>query len=342
MRPYIIFTSVCFLLLICLGLELLWGTVSISPDDVLSALIGGNSEDTATYLVRHYRLPKALMAILTGSGISICGLMMQNLFRNPLADTSILGIGSGAGLGVAVYTMAFALFPSYLPLQHTLGGWGMVVAAFIGAGAVLLIITAVASWLRDMIAVLIVGVMLGFMASSLIAVLQFFSDEQMLKGYLLWSFASLSGTSWGQLTVLSPAVLIGLGIVYLMPKYMNAMNLGEQYTRSLGINPQGVRLIIILTTSLISGAITAFAGPIAFLGIAVPHFTRILFRTADHRILIPATMLTGATLMLICDLLSQVPGYSVVLPINAITSLIGAPVVIMFIARSRRKQSIFN
>lgn len=342
MRRSLVFCLVGIALLLLFFVDIAWGTIHIAPSQVISALFSGSDEDTIVYLIRNFRLPKALTAVLAGSGISICGLMMQNLFRNPLADTSILGIGSGAGVGVAFYTMAFALFPSLGATAGVVDPWGLVVSAFLGSLAVLLIITAVASWLNDIISILIVGVMIGFIASSFISILQYLSDEETLKGYLLWSFASVSGTTWRQLHILTPPVLLGLGLVYMMPKYMNAMNLGENYTRSIGIKPSMVRLMIILTTSLISGAITSFTGPIAFLGIAVPHFTRIAFRTSDHRILIPATILVGAVLMLVCDILTQVPGKMLVLPINAITSLIGAPVVILLITRNRYKRLAFN
>lgn len=342
MRQRLIFVLVIIALLGLFVLDLFWGTIQVSFAEAFSALFSDNEEDTIVYLIRNFRLPKALTAILAGSGISVCGLMMQNLFRNPLADTSILGIGSGAGVGVAFYTMAFAIFPSLSAGAGALDTWGLVIAAFLGSLVVLLIISFVASWLQDIVSVLIVGVMIGFIASSFISILQFLSDEETLKGYLLWSFASVSGITWKQLYVLAPSVLIGLTLVFMMPKYMNAMTLGENYTRSMGINPSRVRLMMILTTSLISGAITAFAGPIAFLGIAVPHFTRVAFGSSDHRVLIPATMLVGAVLMLGCDLLTQVPGKMLVLPINAITSLIGAPVVILVIARNGRRRTVFS
>lgn len=332
--------GVVFVLLFIL--DLVWGSVQINLEEVLSALTSDNEQDTLVYLVRNFRLPKALAAVLSGAGVSVCGLMMQNLFRNPLADTSILGIGSGAGVGVAFYTMAFTIFPSLSASAGVIDTWGLVIAAFVGSLGVLLIVSFVASWLQDIISVLIVGVMMGFIASSFISILQFLSDEETLKGYLLWSFASVSGITWRQLYVLAPMVLVGLTLVYAMPKYMNAMILGENYTRSMGINPKRVRMTMILITSLISGSITAFAGPIAFLGIAVPHFTRVLFGTSDHRVLIPATILIGAILMLGCDILTQVPGKMLVLPINAITSLIGAPVVILVITRNSRRSSLFR
>ncbi|MDO4706925.1 MAG: iron ABC transporter permease [Porphyromonadaceae bacterium] len=342
MRQKFVFILVGVGLTTLFFLDLVWGTIEVSVSEVLLALVGGSEEETSVYLIRNFRLPKALAAVLSGAGVSACGLMMQNLFRNPLADTSILGIGSGAGVGVACYTMAFTALPFLGNSSGVADTWGLVLSAFLGSLAVLLIITLVASWLQDIISVLIIGVMIGFIASSFISILQYLSDEEALKGYLLWSFASVSGITWRQLYVLAPSVLLGLAFVYMMPKYMNAMNLGESYTRSIGIDPSRVRLMVIFTTSLISGAITAFAGPIAFLGIAVPHFSRMAFGTSDHRVLIPATILLGAMLMLACDILTQVPGKMLVLPINALTSLIGAPVVIFVITRNRRKRVVFN
>ena len=195
--------------------------------------------------------------------------------------------------------------------------------------------------MQDVTSVLLVGVMIGFIASALISILQYFSDEETLKGYLLWSFGSVSGTTWRQLHFLLPLVGLALGLTYLLlPKSMNALNIGERYTRSVGINPKHVRLIIILLTSLISGTITAFTGPIAFLGIAVPHFARIIYGTTNNRILLPATMLSGAALMLLCDIFTQLPGAQFVLPINAITSLIGAPIVIFIMIRGRKAYTL--
>ena len=331
--------SFVLVLVLALG-DLAWGTISISVREIWQAFTAPQEGNTIHYVILNFRLPKVLTAISAGAGIATAGLMMQSLFRNPLADTSILGVGSGAGLGVAIYTMAFALFPSL-----TGGGlnnvWGIVIAAFLGAMAVLMLISFASSLMQDVTSVLLVGVMIGFIASALISILQYFSDEETLKGYLLWSFGSVSGTTWRQLHFLLPIIGLALGLTYLLlPKSMNALNIGERYTRSVGINPKHVRLIIILLTSLISGTITAFTGPIAFLGIAVPHFARIIYGTANNRILLPATMLSGAALMLLCDILTQLPGAQFVLPINAITSLIGAPIVIFIMIRGRKAYTL--
>lgn len=342
-RSSFIFGTLLLLTAVAFVTDLIWGSLDISPADVLQALTNGSEKQTTNdYVIRNFRLPKALTALFAGAGISIAGLQMQSLFRNPLADTSILGINSGAGLGVALYIMSFTIIPGLSLYSGTADTWGVATAACIGSMLVLLLISAVAAWLRDMVSVLIVGVMVGFLASSFISILQFFSDNEMLKGYLIWSFGSVAGTTWRQLSLMIPIVSGGLFLSMLMPKYMNALNIGENYARSVGIHVERERIILIGITSIITGTITAFTGPIAFLGIAVPHFSRILLKSSDYRILLPGTMLCGALLMLVCDMITQVPGKGFVLPINAITSMIGAPVVIMTIARNRKKRLIFN
>ena len=341
LRPQLLFLLLVLGIVVAFFLDIMWGATSLSVGEVWDALWTGDDSATGTYVVRHFRLPKALTALFAGAGVAVAGLQMQSLFRNPLADTSILGINSGAGVGVAIYTMAYTLIPG-LASTGMVNSWGIILSACIGAMAVLLLISAVASRLQDIISVLIVGVMVGFLASSVISILQYFSSEETLKTYLLWSFGSVSTTTWRQLSLLLPIVGVGLFLSLLMPKQMNALNLGENYARSVGTNIRLVRRSLILITSLITGCITAFTGPIAFLGMAVPHFVRLLFRTADHRILIPATMLSGSLLLLVCDILTQAPGHQFVLPINAITSLLGAPVVILVVLGASHKNQIFR
>lgn len=340
-RPALLLILLSLGIILTFILDIMWGSVSIPAREVIDTLLGSGSESTSSYVILHFRLPKALTSLVAGAGIAIAGLQMQTLFRNPLADTSILGINSGAGVGVAIYTMAYTLIPG-LASTGMVNSWGIILSACIGAMAVLLLISAVASRLQDIISVLIVGVMVGFLASSVISILQYFSSEETLKTYLLWSFGSVSTTTWRQLSLMLPIVSVGLFLSLLMPKQMNALNLGENYARSVGTNIRLVRRSLILITSLITGCITAFTGPIAFLGMAVPHFVRLLFRTADHRILIPATMLSGSLLLLVCDILTQAPGHQFVLPINAITSLLGAPVVILVVLGASNKHQIFR
>lgn len=327
------FALLALLLLGAFVLDLMVGAMSISAEQVARVLLGLGGEDTSSYIILNLRLPKALTALTAGAGMALAGLQMQSLFNNPLADTSILGINSGAGVGVALYTMLSALMPA-LGLPSAGGSsWGMITAACLGAGAILLLIAVVASRVQSMVSVLLVGVMLGFLASAVISVLQFFSSEEMLKTYLLWSFGSISGTTWGQLQLMLPLVGFALCLSLLLPKAMNALSLGESYARSVGVDVRSVRFALIALTSVLSGGITAFTGPIAFLGLAVPHFVRLLFGTSDHRTLIPATILSGALLLLLCDIFTQLIGGGLSLPINALTSLIGAPVVIYIILR---------
>ena len=318
------------------------GSVSIPLGDIIDFLSGKPIKNSWEYILLELRMPRAITAIFVGAGISVTGLQMQTLFRNPLADTSILGIGHGASLGVGSFVMLSTLFPAIFPTFIANNYWGLILSAIIGAFVVLLCVFSVASWLKDMISVLIVGVMVGFITSSIVSIMQYFSDPEVIKSYLIWTFGSLSGTTWTQLYVMIPIVAIGLILSFLMPKYMNALLLGENYAQSVGVKVLRVRIMLVLLTSLITGTLTAFVGPIVFLGIAVPHCARLLFKTTNHRILIPATMLCGTTLMLACDIITQLPPDGIVLPINAVTSVLGAPIVIFIILRNRRTKSIFN
>ena len=259
-RPALLLILLSLGIILTFILDIMWGSVSIPAREVVDTLLGGGGEHTSSYVILHFRLPKALTSLVAGAGIAIAGLQMQTLFRNPLADTSILGINSGAGVGVAIYTMAYTLVPG-LASTGMVNSWGIILSACIGAMAVLLLISAVASRLQDIISVLIVGVMVGFLASSVISILQYFSSEETLKTYLLWSFGSVSTTTWRQLSLLLPIVGVGLFLSLLMPKQMNALNLGENYARSVGTNIRLVRRSLILITSLITGCITAFTGP---------------------------------------------------------------------------------
>ena len=320
----------------------MWGSVSLPAREVIETLLGQSTDTTNSYIVLSFRLPKSLTAVIAGAGVSIAGLLMQTLFRNPLADTSILGINSGAGVGVAIYTMAATLAPGLFQTAGVASTWGIIGAACLGAMGVLLAISVVSSRLQDLVSVLLVGVMFGFLARSIISILQSFSDQETLKTYLLWSFGSVSGTTWRQLSVMLPILLTALLCTLFLPKSLNALALGEHYAHSVGANIRLIRRLLIALTSIIAGCITAFTGPIAFLGMAVPHFVRLIFRTADHQILVPATLLTGSFLLLLCDLLTQLPGAQMVLPINAITSLLGAPVVLLVLLGGKRKPSTFR
>ncbi len=324
-------------------LDIMLGSIRIPFADVIDIFSGSSSNVSWEYIILNFRLPKAITAVFVGAGISTCGLLMQTLFRNPLADTSILGISSGASLGVASFVMLSALFPTFLPTYISSSYWGMILSAIIGASVILCLISSIISWLKDIVSVLIIGVMFGFVASSIVSIMQYFSDPEIIKNYIVWSFGSLNGTTWNQLQYLLPVVSFGLMITLCMPKYLNSLLLGDNYASSVGVNVGRVRFIIVLLTSIITGSLVAFTGPISFIGIAVPHYTRILFRTTNHRILIPGTMLCGVCLMLFCDIITHMPGEGIILPINAITSIMGAPIVVIIILKRRKlRKTIFN
>lgn len=309
------------------------------PLSDFGALFSGRqmSDNAFQFILFNLRIPKAITALLAGAGVAVTGLAMQTLFRNPLADTSILGVGSGAGLGVALFLMSSMLIPA-LRSTASFSYTGMILSAIIGALVILFVISAVALKVQDMVSVLIVGVMVGFIASSMVSILQYFSDPEIIQNYLLWTFGSLSGVGWRELQFLIPITLVGLTLMCLLPKYLNALLLGNAYARSIGIHVRSVSLITIFITCIIIGTITAFTGPISFIGIAIPHAARILFRTSDHKLLIPATIFLGATLMLVCDIIAYLPPRGLVLPINSITAVLGAPVVIAIILRSKAKK----
>lgn len=315
------------------------GTVNISISSVLRVLLGGEAErDTWRTIILQIRLPKALTAVLAGAALAIAGLQMQTLFRNPLADPYVLGVSSGASLGVAVAVLgtgfvmgaAGTMFASGLT---ALGALGVVGAASLGAALVLMLTIAVSRFIQNNLTLLVFGLMIGYLTSALVSLMLFFSNPERMQAYLLWTFGSFGGTTWAQLQVLAPVILLALLAAIASAKAMNALLLGETYARSLGIHIIRTRIWITVTASLLAGAITAFCGPIGFLGIAVPHLARNILRSADHRVLAWACVLMGASLALLCDLATHFG--SVALPLNATTSLIGAPVVVWVILRQR-------
>ncbi|TFV93061.1 iron ABC transporter permease [Algoriphagus kandeliae] len=322
-----------FLFLVCLLflglmflLNLSLGSVKIGFSDVFMGLFTNSWEkDSYREIILNFRLPKALVAILVGIGLSLSGLQMQTFFRNPLAGPYVLGISSGAGFGVAILLLA----GSAMGFTFTaISPWSTAFAGVFGAGGILLLVSVVAWRVRDSMTLLIVGVMFGAAVSALISVMSYFSQAESLKLYTIWSLGSLGGLSWNQVMILAVLVLLGALPVIASTRSFNALLLGESYAESMGINSQNLRWLVILSTGVLAGGITAFCGPIAFVGIAVPHLGRLLWKSADHRILFPGSALVGAGLMLICDTISQLPGSAQTLPINAVTSLIGAPVVI--------------
>lgn len=312
------------------------GSINIPFKEVFNALTGNSvSKQAWEYIVINYRLPKAITAVLTGMGLSISGLLMQTLFRNPLAGPYVLGLSSGASLGVAFVILGAALMPAFLS-DILLSPYGVVLASTLGSFLVLLLVLIVSQKLRDTMAILVVGLMFGSFTSAIVGVLTYFSTAEQLQKFTFWSLGSLGNLSWTSIGILSVSVGIGLLMSIFSIKPLNALLLGENYARSLGLNFQKARLLIIFATSILAGSITAFAGPIAFVGLAVPHMAKLLFQTSNHKILFWSTLLIGSGIMLFCDIFSEVPGTKITLPINAITSIIGAPVVIWLLVRKKR------
>ncbi|MEX0273355.1 MAG: FecCD family ABC transporter permease [Flavobacteriaceae bacterium] len=312
------------------------GSVHIPFADTLGMLFGGEaSNESWRYILFEYRLPKGVTAMLTGSGLALSGLLMQTLFRNPLAGPFVLGISSGASLGVALLIMGASFFMGFESVQW-INSLSLVLAAGTGSFMVLFLVMIMASKVRDTMALLIIGLMLGSITSAVVAVLAHFSQAESLQQYIFWSFGSLGDLRWGQVGFLSLLVLLGLGLSIVCIKPLNALLLGERYAQSLGVSLKQSRFIIILATGLLAGGITAFAGPIAFIGLAVPHLTRQLIPSSNHQIMVPTVMGYGAILLLLCDTVAQWPGHEQVLPLNAVTSMVGAPVVIWLLVRKRK------
>ena len=327
-------------------LDVALGPVRIPLPLVVRLLLGhAPGADAATaFIVQQIRLPKALTALAVGSGLAVGGLQMQTLFRNPLADPSVLGLTAGAGLGVALVVLAGGSAAGGFAVRALglSGSWALVLAATAGAALVMGLVLALAARVRDNVVMLIVGLMIASVAGAVVSLWQYFSAPEQLQAYLLWTFGALGGVTGTHLAVLAAAVGAGLGLAFASAKPLNALLLGEHYARSMGLDVRWARALIIASTSLLAGAVTAFCGPIGFVGLAVPHLTRALLRTSDHRVLLPATGLAGAALVLGCDCLAQLPGSSTALPINVITSLLGAPVVLWLVLRSRNIRSSFS
>ncbi|MBW8199299.1 FecCD family ABC transporter permease [Flagellimonas abyssi] len=312
------------------------GSVTIPFADMLSTLFGESPEIASwEYIIWDYRVPKAFTSILVGGGLSLSGLLMQTLFRNPLAGPFVLGISSGASLGAALLLMGTSILAGYTSLSF-LGDITLSIASSFGSFLVLLIVMIVAQRVKDTMALLIIGLMFGSITSAIVSVLAYFSSAEDLQRFNFWSFGSVGNLSVNQLFLLGSIVAVGVFLSIISIKSLNAFLLGENYAQSLGVSLKKSRLTIIVATGLLAGGITAFAGPIAFVGLAVPHLTRQIFNTMEHKVLIPAVMLYGAILMLLCDTLAQLPNSASVLPINAITSLVGAPVVIWLLVRKRK------
>ena len=316
-------------------MNLCFGSVSIPMKDIVNAVFGGESS-TYRAIILDYRLPQAITALLAGIGLSVSGLLMQTLFRNPLADPSLLGISSGSSLGVALVVLlgtATGLSVSTLALWST---FGVTVAAFLGAFAVLLLILALSSRLRSMVSLVLVGIMIAYIAGSVTDILKFFSQKEGLHSFVIWGMGSFSNVSKAQLPFFAIAVLVGSVGSFLLFKTLNLLLLGERYAENLGVNIKRSSMLIIMVSGFLTAIITAFCGPIAFLGLAVPHIARFLFRSSDHKLLIPATAFLGMDLALFCNLIARLPSFEGNLPINSVTALIGAPIVLWVIFHRQR------
>ena len=312
------------------------GSVSIPVDEIINFLTGNStSKESWNIILFNFRVPKAITAVLVGSGLSISGLLMQTLFRNPLAGPFVLGISSGASLGVALLILGSSLFGGFF-LTTSISNWSLPIASSLGAFLVLSAVIIAANKVRNTMSILIIGLMFGSLTSAVISVLAYFSEAAKIQQYLFWSFGSLGNLSWNEIWVFITIYTIGLLATLTIIKPLNSFLLGENYAKSLGINIKRSRIIILLITSLLTGVITAFSGPIAFVGLAVPHIARLFFTTSNHKILIPATAIIGAIILLICDAIAQLPTSEFTLPINAITSLFGAPVVIWLLMRKKK------
>ncbi len=323
-------------------LDLSLGSVQISVTELLNIIAGNASKKSWEYIFFNFRLPKAITALLTGAGISVAGLQMQTLFKNPLAGPSVLGISHGASLGVAVFVLSSTtMFGLNTNFQESLGSWGLILFAVSGSFLVLLGALFASARLSDSVTVLIVGLMFGFITGAIVNILQYFSDPELLQNFQVWTFGSLSGVAWSQLSVMAPVIMLMLLLSLLYSKQMNALLLGENYAIGVGLDVARTRIKLIIITSVMAGTITAFTGPIAFIGVAVPHLARLLFRTSNHKVLLPATMLCGMIIMLICDMVSQLPGSQKTLPLNSITALFGAPVILAIIIKTKKMKGAF-
>lgn len=332
-----------FLLIILIVLfiaDVFLGSVKIPINEVLGAFFSANSDfPEYSTIVLQFRLPKALTAIFAGFALSVSGLQMQTIFKNPLAGPYVLGISSGASLGVAIVVLGVSSIGIFNYLGF-LSNWVIVIAAWLGSGLILLLIFAVSTRVKDIMTILILGIMFGSATTALVGILQYFSNETMLKAFIIWTMGSLGGVSVSQLYVLIPSILIGLLIAFVSVKMLNALLLGENYAKSMGLNIRLSRFLIFFSTSLLAGTITAFCGPIGFIGIAVPHLARMVFKTANHSVLLPGSMIIGGIVLLFSDIVSQLPGKESSLPINSITALVGIPIVIWIIVRKQKFSSI--
>ncbi|PAX58388.1 iron ABC transporter permease [Brunnivagina elsteri] len=333
---YVFFVLLIGVLILAFLLDIAVGSVQVPIGDVVKVLFGEDAEKVSwTNIIFKFRLPKAITAMLAGAALGVSGLQMQTIFRNPLAGPFVLGISSGASLGVALVVLT-ANFVGAGAIFQTLGVFGdlsLVIASSLGAAAVLGLVLLVSRRVQDTMTLLILGLLFGYATSALVSILLQFSDREQIQAYLQWTFGSFAGVTWKQMPVLVGVVLLGLVVAAVLSKPLNVLLVGESYALTLGLNLKRTRFWVITSASILAGVITAFCGPIAFLGVAVPHLCRSMFNSCDHRILVPAVMIMGAIMALFADLMCVLPGNQMVLPLNSVTALIGTPVVSWVILR---------
>jgi iron complex transport system permease protein len=331
------FTFLIGMLFLCIIFNLGLGSVDIPLWEAIKITLGyPTTKPTFEYILLDYRIPKAITALLTGGSLGVCGLIMQTYFRNPLAGPYVLGISSGASLGVAILLMGSSVFGGWFTLGEVGFRWAIMIAASIGSISVFSLILLASLKLKNSTSLLILGLMFGSLTAAIVNILMFFGSKEALQKYIFWSFGSLGNMNTSELKILSLFIMIGLIMSVFAIKNLNSLMLGETYAQSLGVSLKKSRYLIVISSSLLAGATTAFVGPIGFIGLAAPHLIRLLIpSTRDHKIILPAVFLGGALLLLICDSISQLPGSAAVLPINGITSLIGAPLIIFLILRQR-------
>lgn len=334
-RNILLFICLATSILFLFGLNLTTGSVQIPFADILDILCGRfTGKESWEYIILENRLPQTLTAILCGASLSVCGLMLQTAFRNPLAGPDVFGISSGAGLGVALVMLL--LGGTVSTSIFTVSGFlAILTAAFVGAIAVTALILFLSTLVRNSVLLLIVGIMVGYVSSSAVSLLNFFASEEGVKSYMVWGMGNFGGVSMNHIPLFSILCLIGIIASFLLVKPLNILLLGPQYAESLGISTRQIRNILLVVVGLLTAITTAFCGPISFIGLAIPHIARLLFRTENHQILLPGTVLSGAVIALLCNFICYLPGESGIIPLNAVTPLIGAPVIIYVIIQRR-------
>jgi iron complex transport system permease protein len=329
-----IFALLITLLVLAFICDIFTGNAQISVKEAWASLFGGSGNLIVDEIIRNYRLPKAITAIIAGSALSVSGLLMQTLFRNPLAGPDVLGVSAGAGLGVAFMTMLSG--SAIYPFISSMGSMAQVIAAVSGAALVLILILGVSARIKDSITILVLGMIFGYVASAMVTILQSFADPDSLKVFVTWTFGSLGDVSWDRMPILLILVSAGIILAALLQKALNSLLLGENYALSAGLNIKKTRILIISISAVITGTVTAFTGPIAFVGVVIPHFARAFFGTVNHKTILPATILLGSILMLICDIVSQVPIANRTLPINAVSAMFGAPMIVWIVLKRKK------